>query len=304
MSDSNISIEQWHEDEKVWWDSYGSYMSYQWRLTPYLNKIIRSKLDDDYSNFLIKKGDKLLDLGCGSGWLSQYFSNFGMSVLGIDLSQEQINEANNLKLGRSDIDLKFLCADFIHWDIGAYESQFDKVFVNAFLHHLPEVELEMIFKKIAFVLKPGGRVFMYEPLTSSNQSKSLFFKILDGVVCGFSRLLIKTIPDTFDLYNDEHKEAIKKGYVMNSPHERPVDINLIEKFCKDRFEILEVRGWHLYSLGFAMQSMNLMSFLRKIYSFITAILFMVDHLYFSLFGWKIFSRPQRFILCSIKLVKK
>jgi len=301
---NQVSTEKWHKDEKIWWDIYGCYMSYQWKLTPTLNRILRTELVEDYTKFLVKPGDKLLDLGCGSGWLSHYFYDFGMSVLGIDVSQEQINEANKLRLNQSETELRFLCADFIHLDLDIYEATFDKVFVNAFLHHIPDIELQLIFKKIAFVLKPGGKVFMYEPLTSSRKSEPYLFKLADGFVERFCGIFITRFPEWFDMYNIPYKSIIKKGYTMSSPHERPVDIDLIKKFCKASFDIVEVKGWHLYSLGFAMQSMNLKGFLRKTYTVITAMLFMVDKIFLLLFGWQRFSKPQKFILCGIKLIRK
>ena len=145
---------------------------------------------------------------------------------------------------------------------------------------------------------------MYEPLTSSCQSSSFVLRVFDNAVERFSGFFINKFPDWFSLYSSEYKIAIKSGYIMNSPHERPVDISLIEKFCRKNFEIIEVKGYHLYSLGFAMQSMNLKIFFREIYSIITVILYMFDKLFLSIFGWRKFSRPQRFILCSIKLIRK
>ena len=302
--DNNISVEKWHEDERVWWDKYGDYMSYQWRLTPNLNKAIREKLEENYTSFLLNPGDKLLDLGCGSGWLSLYFSDLGMEVLGVDLSQGQINAANKLVSNRENGNLKFLCSDFIQWDSAEYKDRFDKVFVNAFLHHLPEIELESIFRKISEVLKSGGKVYMYEPLTSSSARPPLILRIVDALIRRLADGVVRIIPNWLNMHNDHYKVAREGGYVMKSPHERPIDIDLIKKFCANSFEIIEVKGWHLYSLGFAMQSMNLNDQIRKVYTRLTELLFWIDTTFFRIFGWKIFSRQQRFILCSIKLIKK
>jgi hypothetical protein len=38
---------QWHQDEKAWWNMCGDYMTYQWRLTPYLHDVIRTPLEKD-----------------------------------------------------------------------------------------------------------------------------------------------------------------------------------------------------------------------------------------------------------------
>jgi 2-polyprenyl-3-methyl-5-hydroxy-6-metoxy-1,4-benzoquinol methylase len=303
MSNNTIPISKWHQDEKEWWDSYGEYMTYQWKLTPSLHKTIRVPLENDYINYLLKPGGRLLDLGCGSGWLSLYFAEQGMSVLGIDVSSEQINAAIKLKEKRHLSSVDFECIDFIEWNISELDSAFDSVFVSAFVHHLPMVELEIIFKKIAVIVKSGGRVFMYEPLTATCPRK-LNIKVLDKIcTIGFSVLLDK-IPNLFGLISQRHKEELARGYTMVSPHESPVDINTLKAFCKKDFEIIEVKGWHLHSLGFSMQVTALKEDVRKYYEPLGKLWYWIDKALFRIFGWEAFALPGRFILCGIKIVKK
>lgn len=304
MKSEEASLKKWHEDEEAWWDKYGSYMTYQWKLTPSLNKILRADLENDYETFLLNSNENLLDLGCGSGWLALHFAERGMEVLGVDISQEQINAANKLKTGKKLENVEFECCDFIQWDSQKHKGRFNNVFVNAFLHHLPEVELEMIISKIAMVLKPGGKVYMYEPLSSSSGARGFSVRAIDLFSNYLMYLLLVALPKWFDLFNERHKIELKNGYQMCSPHERPVDIELIKKFCANLFEIIEIKGWHLFSIGFAMQSMGLKDSVRKKYSRLTAFWFWLDKFLFRVFNWTDFSQPQRFILCSIKLMRK
>ena len=299
-----VSLAKWHEDEKVWWDKYGSYMSYQWKLTPSLNKILRADLESDYVEFLLNPNESLLDLGCGSGWLSVFFAERGMKVLGIDLSQEQINASNELKARSESKHLEFECCDFVKWDPEKYRGRFDNVFVNAFLHHLPEVELEMMLGKIAAVTKPGGKVFVYEPLRSSSGARCVGARLVDAICNRMMYLLSNVMPRRLDLFSNEYGMALKDGYQMSSPHEGPIDIELIEKFCSDSFEIVEVKGWHLFSLGFAMQVMTLKESAREAYSWLAALWFRIDRILLRIFKWQDFSQPNRFILCSVKLLRK
>ncbi len=304
MKANEVTLEKWHEDEKVWWNKYGNYMTYQWRLTPALNKILRAELEEDYTKFLLHSNGSLLDLGCGGGWLSSHFAELGMQVLGVDLSQEQINDANLLKTLRSLNNVEFECCDLIQWDSGKHKSKFDGIFVNAFLHHLPEFELEILFNKIAEVLKTGGKVYMYEPLRAPSGERRFFAQFLDFLYKLMMYVLMSVLPKSLGLFNDRHKAQIKNGYQMCSPHERPVDIDVIRKCCSNSFEILEIKGWHLFSMGFAMQAMGLKGYVRTIYTPISALLFWLDKMVFRIFEWSVFSKPQRFILCSIKLARK
>jgi 2-polyprenyl-3-methyl-5-hydroxy-6-metoxy-1,4-benzoquinol methylase len=304
MKSEEVSLTKWHEDERVWWDKYGSYMSYQWKLTPSLNKILRADLESDYVEFLLNPTESLLDLGCGSGWLSLYFAERGMKVLGIDISQEQIDASNSLKeQGRLE-NLEFECCDLVNWNSVKHQERFDNVFVNAFLHHLPEVELEMMFHKIATVLKPGGKVYMYEPLRSSSGTRCIGVRMVDAISSRMMHLLLNLLPGWFDLFSDEYKTELKNGYQMSSPHEDPIDIELIKKFCSDSFEVIEMKGWHLFSLGFAMQSMALKESVRGKYAGLAALWFRIDTILLRMFDWQDFSQPHRFILCSMKLLRK
>lgn len=294
---------QWHQDEKAWWDMYGDYMTYQWQLTPHLHQVIRTPLEREYVDYLLKPGGRLLDLGCGSGWLSLLFADQGMSVLGIDVSNEQINAAHELKARRKVGNVGFECADFMEWDSGPYEGYFDSVFVSAFMHHLPEIELELIVRKIASVVKPEGRVFLYEPLTAASP-RSLAIKLVDRLCAMALLLLLDKLPKWLGLISERHAAELARGYKMTSPHERPVDVDLLKGFCGDAFEIDEVKGWHLHSLGFSMQVTALKDRVRKFYEPLGRLWYGIDRLLFRLFGWEAFSLPGRFILCSIKLTRK
>src|ERR1039457_490097 len=183
MSSNDDFVQCWHADEENWWNQYGEYMNYQWRLSPRMNKLVRAELEQDYKSYLLRPGESLLDLGCGSGWLSMYFAERGMTVLGVDVSQEQINAANLLKKERHLDNMTFQCFDFMKWDVQKYQGCYENVFVSAFLHHLPENELEVIIRKIATVLKRGGRVYMYEPLQSVG-GRTFVVKVVDRL-CNF-----------------------------------------------------------------------------------------------------------------------
>lgn len=303
MSSGEDVLERWHADEENWWNLYGEYMNYQWKLSPKMNRYVRTELDQDYRNYLLRPGETLLDIGCGSGWLSMDFAAQGMTVLGIDLSREQINIANRLKDERKLGNVRFECSDFMKWDVANLKGCYENVFVSAFLHHLPEVELELIIRKIAAVLKPGGRVYMYEPLRIAGE-RPFMVKVVDRVCNALLQVMLDRLPAWFGWWTERHRAEIRRGYKMCSPHEGPVSVELVRRFCGNELEILETRGWHLNSLGFAMQVMGLKDVIRKSYEPIVAFWYWLDKLLLRWFGWEAFSMPQRFILCSIKLVRK
>ena len=92
MSLENISVDKWHKDEKEWWDKYGNYMTYQWKLTQSLNKILRTELEEDYRNFLFNSDEILLDIGCGSGWLALSFAELSFLSIFYSLKFFSLNK--------------------------------------------------------------------------------------------------------------------------------------------------------------------------------------------------------------------
>lgn len=100
----------------------------------------------DYS----KDGDKILDLGCGNGRLSEIFQGKNIDYWGIDFSNELIEIAK-----KRYPQLRFQAADALNLPFP--DDFFDKVFSIAVLHHIPSRELRIQFlKEIKRVLGPRG----------------------------------------------------------------------------------------------------------------------------------------------------
>jgi ubiquinone/menaquinone biosynthesis C-methylase UbiE len=104
----------------------------------------------------IKPGDKILDVGCGTGNLTLTAGKFG-SAYGIDSSPEMIEIARK-KATRSGSATVF--------DVGLIEkiafpdSTFDVVISRLVIHHLPDDLKRQGFAEIFRVLKPGGLFFI------------------------------------------------------------------------------------------------------------------------------------------------
>ena len=93
------------------------------------------------------QGEKILDLGCGTGDLTNTIHNFGAETLGIDKSENMVKQALH-----KYPHLKFMVQDATSLN---FLSEFDAVFSNATLHwvHPPIQALEGVYQS----LKIGGR---------------------------------------------------------------------------------------------------------------------------------------------------
>lgn len=90
-------------------------------------------------------GERILDLGCGDGVLTEKLQKAGCDVIGVDSSPEMVQVAAARGLTAWVMDARKLI----------FESGFDAVFSNAVLHWVKEAELAV--SGIARALKPGGR---------------------------------------------------------------------------------------------------------------------------------------------------
>lgn len=96
-----------------------------------------------------KAGESILDLGCGSGFLTNKIREYGAQVLGVDSSAEMIEKA---KKSFPETEFKVINAT----DLG-FNASFNAVFSNAVLHWIKAEDQPKIMDAVFRALKSGGR---------------------------------------------------------------------------------------------------------------------------------------------------
>ena len=91
-------------------------------------------------------GERILDLGCGDGFLSRRIAESGATVVGVDSSPQMVAAAKE-----HGIDARCVNADSL-----PFEQEFDAVFSNAALHWMSDHD--SVLRGVHRALKPGGRV--------------------------------------------------------------------------------------------------------------------------------------------------
>jgi len=94
-------------------------------------------------------GERVLDLGCGTGHLSAAIADRGATVVGVDQSAEMVEQAR-----AAHPELTFRVGDAR--DL-AVEEPFDAVFSNAALHWIDDPDQDAVLAGVASALRPGGR---------------------------------------------------------------------------------------------------------------------------------------------------
>lgn len=104
------------------------------------------------STYQFDSNDKLLDIGCGDGWLTHMIASRVTSVLGIDRDENMIKGAQKEFGSKDNLTFKLLAAE----QLGEFEeASFDHV--TTFFCFQYVLDKQKAFKDIFRALKSGGR---------------------------------------------------------------------------------------------------------------------------------------------------
>ncbi len=95
-----------------------------------------------------KGGERILDLGCGTGQLTQKIAEGGADVIGLDASPEMIGQAR-----QNFPSLRFVLQDAVAM---TFAEEFDAIFSNAVLHWIPDASAAA--RSMFHALRKGGRL--------------------------------------------------------------------------------------------------------------------------------------------------
>ena len=90
-------------------------------------------------------GERILDLGCGDGFLTRRIAESGATVVGVDASPQMVAAAKE-----QGADARCVNAQSLPFD-----QEFDAVFSNAALHWMSDQDA--VLRGVRRALKPGGR---------------------------------------------------------------------------------------------------------------------------------------------------
>lgn len=105
-----------------------------------------------------KRGQRIVDLGCGRGELSYALSRGGVAVLGLDYAESAIAIAQKTYEDIGLDTLRFMCADAAAWQT---PERFDTIVMADVVEHLEPDALDALFAKAAQLLAPGGRLLIH-----------------------------------------------------------------------------------------------------------------------------------------------
>jgi trans-aconitate methyltransferase len=90
-------------------------------------------------------GERILDLGCGDGFLTRRLAESGATLVGVDASPQMVAAAKD-----RGVDARCVSGEALSFD-----GEFDAVFSNAALHWM--TDHDTVLQGVYRALKPGGR---------------------------------------------------------------------------------------------------------------------------------------------------
>lgn len=103
----------------------------------------------------LKRGERVLDLGCGEGWFTHKLSDAGFSVVGVDVAEEPLRRARER---HPELDLRLIDVD-AQWPL--QDAGFDAIWAGEVIEHVHHTGGWL--SEARRVLRSGGRLLLSTP---------------------------------------------------------------------------------------------------------------------------------------------
>ncbi len=225
-------------------------------------EILRNSLDQLYAE-LGKRESRILDLGCGTGYLTLPLLGDGHRITGVDLSQEMLEVLQKKITPTAKSRSTFTVSgvkDFIETDAETY----DAVVMSALLHHL--YDYESIIRKICTRLSSGGCLLIFfEPLKQEIVS-ALRFALHKGLArLDESAYKLEMRLHRIPLFEEDYELSdyqrrfggIDPNRLTDILRSEGLKIIEVEKYCSRRY------GWPAYFATRLLGTQNTFNLLAK-----------------------------------------
>lgn len=258
----NERIENGHIPDLRYTEKCDYFYNNPWRHPEYVKLDFGEQftLMDNYikAHFNFKQGDKvrLLEVGCGPGYLSLEFARSGYDVTGIDVSSRCIQIAEEFAEEDPHKDerlgLNYEVADLFQYKVED-DQRFDVIVFLGALHHFKDQQ--KVMDKVNELLSDRGIIVVHEPtrdrVTFGNAAFYSFLKTLLSVNKGY--YVDSQIPSDKKAMDDNIQQEFNKlkyetddGSKVQSVNDNEAGYKEMSIALKENFEILEMQDRYAY----------------------------------------------------------
>lgn len=184
------------------------------------------RLDKAYDRLTsyIKRGQKVLDIGCGTGTLTLRAAQKGANVKGIDVNLQMLEiaqeRANKMNVTQN---VAFCVMGVAELD-GEKSESYDVVISGLCFSELTEYELVYTLKEIKRILKPRGILLLADEVSPNSLSKKIFNWLIRFPLVIITYILTQTTTKAVENLPEMTERA---GFVIES-----VRLNRIGNFME------------------------------------------------------------------------
>lgn len=221
------NTEEYNKNSEFW--AYGDKPTV---MGDYLGRIPSAKL------FEAKAGEKILDAGCGAGFMSRIYARQGAEVVGCDRAEGMLKQAT-AEEEKNHLGIKYVSSDITN--LNFENEQFDAVSCVAVLIHDSPEECQKFFDESFRVIKPGGRMivsimhpYLFDPESPSRNQKAgwVQYDPIDG----------KPMTES-QSFNEIYKNSTGKEFTSTVWYHP--EKSFLEQIKKSGFHIAQTQSMHV-----------------------------------------------------------
>jgi len=238
-------------DNRLFFDMLGKTMAYScgyWKAAKSLDEAQEAKFDLICKKLDIKKGQEILDIGCGWGGFALYAAKkYGAKVTGITVSKEQIKYAEKFCEGLA---AEFKLQDYRELNSAYYKNKFDHIVSVGMFEHVGEKNYKTFFKTAKNCLNKDGLFLLHtigNPKTANNTDPWLNKYIFPNGMLPSLKQIASNAENLF-IIEDVHNFGADYDKTLMQWHK-----NFIAKWpkLKNKYDERFYRMWNYYLLSCA-----------------------------------------------------
>ena len=208
---------QQHRDkDKRYHDAIGAEY-HQIVVTPraILDELLFRKIDR-----IVRAGNRMLDIGCGTGHMLLRFGSFFQELTGVDHSRTMLNAATD-NLAEKNLKAEFIEDDALQF-ITKTTQPYDFITCVGFLHHVPPDTIPSVVKRLARLLSsPTGHILIAEPI-------EVDASLLPEAIANWNKLSLAVRNRYSRAVEDPDEAPISRDLLYDSLHDAGLKV-LVEK---------------------------------------------------------------------------
>jgi ubiquinone/menaquinone biosynthesis C-methylase UbiE len=137
----------------------------------------------------VTQGERVLEIGCGTGELAEMLVERGATVEGFDLNPAMISEARE-RIEKRGLGGKLIIRQMGVDDMdGLPSAAFDVVVSTLVLSELSPDERRFVLKHVARVLRPGGRIVIADEVVPRTRARCVLHAVLRAPAAALTYLV-------------------------------------------------------------------------------------------------------------------